>query len=311
MAFALGAMVFKRAFAEGATVAHALVVNNALLGVVFLPLLALGDRPIPWADWHLPILTACTFAVGHLLNVLSLRVGDVSVATPLLGAKVVFVGWVGWWVFGIRLRPEQWWAAALATAGVVVMGLTDFRPGRRMGLTTLLALGCAGAFAMTDVTIQRWGGGFGVFNFLPLQFAALGLLSIGMLPLVGGVPALRAPRTAWNWILCAAGLSAVQAILVTGTIAAWKDAAGVNVVYATRGLWSVVLVWFLGHRMRNTERATAGTRAMLLRGVGATLILGAVGVTAWAGTRQEPGSGGTGGSVLSGAAVGPRATRSP
>src|SRR4026208_2026704 len=95
LVFALGSMVFKRAFAEGATVAHAFTLNNALLGIVFLPLLWIEPRPVPWHDWSLPVLTAVAFALGHLLNVLSLRVGEVSLATPLLGAKVIFVGLLG------------------------------------------------------------------------------------------------------------------------------------------------------------------------------------------------------------------------
>lgn len=287
IAFALGSMVFKRAFAEGATVAHALVVNNVLLGLVFLPLLGTGPEPVAWALWKLPALTATAFAVGHLFNVLALRVGDVSVATPLLGSKVVFVGLLGWAVFGIRLGPAQWAAAGLATAGVVVMGLTDYRPGRRMGLTTVLALSCAAAFALTDVTIQMWGARVGVLHFLALQFAFLAVFSVAMLPLVGGVRALRAPRPAWRWILAAAALSAIQGVLVTGTIAAWQDAAGVNVVYATRGLWSIALVWFLGHRMRNTERQSAGPRVMALRALGATLLLAAVAVTSGAGPKSQ------------------------
>lgn len=275
VAFALGSMVYKRAYLEGAGVVHAVVVNNVVLGLGFLPLLALETRPIPWHDWHLPVLTALAFIVGHLLNMVSLRVGDVSVATPLLGSKVIFVALVGWLVFGTRLTAAQWTAAALATAGVVIMGLTDFRSGGRMGLTTVTALGCALAFAFTDTMIQAWGGGFGVWSFLSLQFVALAVLSLALLPWFGA-GSLRAPTGAWKWIAAGTALSAVQAIIITGTIAIWQDAAGVNVVYATRGLWSIGLVWGAGHWMKNTERQTAGGRKMSLRLAGAVLILAAV-----------------------------------
>jgi drug/metabolite transporter (DMT)-like permease len=275
ISFALGSMVFKRAYQEGAGVAHAMVVNNVILGIGFLPLLALETRPIPWAQWHWPAWTALTFAVGHLLNVVSLRLGDVSLATPLLGVKVIFVALVGWLVFGARLDAVQWIAAGLATAGVAVMGFTD-RPGSgRVGLTTLSALGCAACFALTDTMIQAWGAAFGVWSFLALQFFALGILSLTMLPFFGP-GALRAPAQAWRWILAGAGLSALQAILITGTIAVWKDATGVNVVYATRGLWSVALVWFAGRWLQNAERHSAGQRAMLQRLAGAVLLLAAV-----------------------------------
>ncbi len=277
--FALGSMVYKRAFAEGAGVVHALVVNNLVLGIAFLPLLLLETKPVPWHHWHMPLLTALAFLVGHLLNVVSLRVGDVSVATPLLGAKVIFVALVGWVVFGTRLNTAQWMSAGLATAGVVVMGLTDFRSGGRMGLTTVTAMGCALAFALVDTMIEVWGGGFGVWSFLSLQFAGLGLLSLATLPFFG-VRSLRASRNAWKWVAAASVLSGLQAILVTCSIGFWRDAAGVNVVYATRGLWSIVLVWCAGHWLKNTERTSAGAKKMGLRLAGAMLILAAVVLTA-------------------------------
>ncbi|HAB16975.1 MAG TPA: DMT family transporter [Verrucomicrobiota bacterium] len=276
--FALGSMVYKRAFTEGAGVVHALVVNNLVLGLIFLPLLAISPDPVPWSLAHLPVVTASVFVVGHLLNVLALQSGDVSVATPLLGAKVIFVALVGWCAFGVRLNAGQWLAAALATAGVLAMGLTDRRTSGRLGLTTATALGSAAAFAFTDVMIQTWGSRFGVMNFLPLQFAALAILSMATLPFFG-LRSLRAPRAAWKWIAGAAALSAIQALTITGTIAVWRDAAGVNVVYATRGLWSIALVWVAGPYLGNTERHTAGSRQMLQRLLGATLILLAVVLT--------------------------------
>ncbi len=273
--FAFGSMVTKRAFREGAGVVHALVVNNALLGLVFLPLLAVESKPVPWSDWHLPALTSLAFVIGHIFNVVSLRVGDVSLATPLLGAKVLFVALIGWAVFGIQLGTMQWVAAALATAGVAAMGLTESRSGGRAGLTTTTALGSAASFALTDTMIQSWGAGFGVWSFLSLQFVGLALLSLATLPWFG-MASLRASRRAWGWILLATACSGIQAIIITSTIAIWKDAAGVNVVYATRGIWSIALVWFLGHRLGNTERATVGASGMGLRLLGATLLLAAV-----------------------------------
>ncbi len=283
-AFALGSLVYKRAFQEGAGVVHGVVVNNVILGVLFLPLVALEGRPIPWSDWSRPVLTALAFLLGHLLNVVSLRVGDVSVATPLLGSKVIFVALIAWLGFGTRLSASQWLAAACATAGVVIMGLTDFRRGGRTGLTTLTALGCAAAFSLTDTLIQVWGGGFGVWSFLALQFAALAGLSAGLLPFFG-LASLRAPARAWPWIIAGALLSAVQAIIITSTIALWQDAPGVNVVYATRGLWSIALVWTVGHWLKNDERHSVGPRKMGLRVAGASLILGAVVLTTQAGGR--------------------------
>src|SRR2546426_407581 len=275
LAFAVGSMVYKRAYAEGATVAHTAILNNIVIGIVFLPLLALETRPIPWEKWQQPVLTSLVYVVGHVLNVVALRFGDVSLATPLLGAKIIFVALLGWAIFGAQLSAWMWVAAALATIGVAMMGYTEVRFSGRLGLTTSTALGSAAFFAMTDTAIQAWGSGFGGWSFLALQFAGLGAFSLLLLPFFG-LRSLCAPRAAWKWIWAGIALSGFQAILITCTIAFWKNAVGVNVVYATRGFWSIVFVWTLGPWIRNDERTTVGLRGMVLRLAGALLIFGGI-----------------------------------
>jgi len=53
------------------------------------------------------------------------------------------------------------------------------------------------------------------------------------------------------------------------------DAAGTNVVYSSRGIWSIALVWFVGHWFANFEKEV-GPRTLLMRLVGAMLILSAI-----------------------------------
>src|SRR5436189_5177842 len=150
LAFALGSMVYKRAYAEGATVAHTAILNNVVIGIIFLPLLALETRPIPWETWQQPVFTSFVYVLGHVLNVVALRVGDVSLATPLLGAKIIFVAIVGWVIFGAQLSGNVWAAAALATIGVAMMGYTEVHFSGRRGLTTATARGSAEFVALTD-----------------------------------------------------------------------------------------------------------------------------------------------------------------
>lgn len=276
--FALGALAFKRAYAEGAGVVHALVINNVLIGILFLPLLGFGSGPIPWNHWYMPVLTGLAFMVGHVLNVLSIRLGDVSVVTPLLGSKVVFVAFLCWLVFRIELSAIHWISSFMATAGVLIMGRSERHSsgGKLTGI--LLALGCAAAFALTDVLIQSWGSSFGVAYFLPLQFAALGCWSLVTLPFFG-LRSLKAPKAAWPWVGLAAALSALQAVLITIAIAVWKDASAVNVAYATRGLWTIGFVWSLGKLFANTELHQVSRKTILARIGGAVMILLAVVLT--------------------------------
>ena len=48
-----------------------------------------------------------------------------------------------------------------------------------------------------------------------------------------------------------------------------------NILYNTRGIWSVVLVWVVGHWFGNVERS-AGPAVMTRRLLGAAILLGAV-----------------------------------
>src|SRR5437773_1389011 len=115
LVFAFGSMVYKRAYVAGAGVAHTAILNNVVLGIIFLPLLALETHPIRWDKWREPVFTSLAYVLGHLLNVLALRWGDVSLATPLLGSKIIFVAFLGWAIFGAHLSGSLWMAAGLAT----------------------------------------------------------------------------------------------------------------------------------------------------------------------------------------------------
>lgn len=273
--FALGNVFQKRAFHEGAGVMTAFALNNLVLGLAFLPLLAWSHDPIPRPLLWQPLVAGSAFFLGSIAGLLALRVGDVSLVTPLLGTKVILVAALSSVVFRHPLHPGQAIAAALTTLGVFVMGMTDFHPRRRLGVTTGLATLCSLCFAVCDTLIQQWSWAFGIGNFVPLLFGTLALLALGIIAWQGR-ELLRVPPAAWKWLAAAGAATVIQAMLVTFSIAFWRDATGVNVVYALRGLWGLALVWAVGHWFGNTERRDVGARAMGFRLAGAGLILVAV-----------------------------------
>jgi hypothetical protein len=59
-------------------------------------------------------------------------------------------------------------------------------------------------------------------------------------------------------------------------LAFFNDPTGVNIIYSTRGMWSLALVWFAGSWFGNPERSSAGPRAMAWRFAGTSLITAAV-----------------------------------
>jgi hypothetical protein len=70
-------------------------------------------------------------------------------------------------------------------------------------------------------------------------------------------------------------LIAAQAIILSLALAFYHDAIGVNVVYATRGMWSLVVVALLGPLLGNLERHESG-RAYGIRIAAATLLMAGV-----------------------------------
>jgi hypothetical protein len=130
-------------------------------------------------------------------------------------------------------------------------------------------------FAGADVLIGHWASGFGLEAFLALAFTGIGLLSL--LTVRWQAPhAFRVPAAARRWLGWGAWLMGVNTFVMGLCIARSNDPTGVNVVYGTRGIWSIALVWFVGRRwFGNDERAAAGG-SMGLRLAGALLILASV-----------------------------------
>jgi hypothetical protein len=70
---------------------------------------------------------------------------------------------------------------------------------------------------------------------------------------------------------------ALQAARMTYALGVYGDATAVNIVYASRGLWSVAAVWLVGHWFGNEEQ-TLPTHLLRNRLGGAALMLAAIGL---------------------------------
>ena len=62
-------------------------IANVAIALVFSALLPMGGKGQPAALLWQPALVAVLFVAGQVFAVLALSLGDVSVATPVLGAK--------------------------------------------------------------------------------------------------------------------------------------------------------------------------------------------------------------------------------
>lgn len=251
--YAAGAMVVKRSAELGVGAWRTAFVANMVATLLYLPFLAFGGTWRPELWWQ-PLLVALAYVGGQVLTFLSFEYGDVSVATPVLGVKILLVAvLVAAWG-GEALRWQLWAAALLATLGIVLLNRRGaVRPHHHVGLTIVTAGGAAACYAVLDVMVQQWSPLWGIGRFLPLVVMIAAVLSLGFIPRFRA-PLSAIPWTTWRWLLGGTVIIGIQSTIFVSLVAAKGHAASINVVYSSRGLWSVVLVWWLGHWVQSREQ---------------------------------------------------------
>lgn len=272
--YATGALLIKRAAELGVGVWRTAFVANTLGAVCFLPLLFLGGT-FHAALWLQPVVVGLLFVVGQWLTFLSLDRGDVTIATPVLGLKVLFVAVLVTWITGTTLRPQLWIGAALATAGIALMNLRAASgQHHHVGRTIVTAACAAASYAVFDALVQRWAPAWGTGFFLPIAMGVSALASCSFIPLFRA-PLTAIPVPARGWLVAGTMLLGLQSVTFTGTIAQFGNAAPANIVYSSRGLWTIVLVWLAGHLVRSREQHL-GRATLAFRLGGALLMMSAI-----------------------------------
>lgn len=276
--YAAGALVVKRAAEFGVGVWRTAFVANVLCALVFQPLLVFGGH-FEATLWWQPVVTGACFVTGQWLTFIALERGDVSVATPVLGLKIIFVALLVTCLVGESLRWQLWIAALLATGGIALLNWGGGGGAHHhVGRTIVAASLAASVYAVFDVLVQTWAPRWGMGRFLPLTMGCAGLLSFGFI-LRFRAPLTAIPRAGWPWLVGGSLLLGVQSVIFVSTLAHWGRAAANNVVYSSRGLWTIVLVWLVGHWVSSREQSH-GSRILAWRLIGATLMLSAIGLVA-------------------------------
>lgn len=275
--YAGGALLAKRSADLGVGVWRTAFIANVVGAIVFLPLFALGGH-ILTDRWWQPVVAGFVFTVGQFFTFLALDRGDVSVATPVLGLKILFVALLVTAAGTEPLRPALWMAALLATAGIALLNRrAGHAAHHRVGRTILTAGSAAAAFAVFDVIVQKWAPAWGAGRFVPFTMLAAATFGLAFIPLFRA-PLRAIPRPAWPWLLVGTAVIAAQSALFVMTVAHWGQVASANVLYSSRGLWSVVLVGLFGHWVRSREQ-DVGRAILLWRLAGAALMMAAIALT--------------------------------
>jgi drug/metabolite transporter (DMT)-like permease len=277
LGYGIAALMIKRATECGVGLWRVSFITNWVLAAVFaLLLLWPAEHPASAASLGHAFITGLLFFIGQVFTFLALHRGDVSVATPVLGSKVIFVALFSVLLGEAEVTPAMWAAVLLtAVATALLSGGGSVRERGAILRGVLYGFCAAAAFAYTDVLQQRWVPQWGFTHYAPAQFFSVALLSFSLMPFFRG--RLRdLPAAAWRWTLAGSVVLAVQASTVAWGIV-YIGATVTNVLYNSRGMWSVVLVWTVGHWFGNVERAH-GPAIMLRRLLGSLLLLAAIGL---------------------------------
>jgi drug/metabolite transporter (DMT)-like permease len=285
--YVVGALLLKRASDLGADVWRTTRIINYTSAVVATPLWLLGGTIPPASLWWQPAVAGVLFFGGQVFSLLALSTGDVSVATPVLGVKILLVALLTAVLIGDPIGPRLWTAAALSTAAIALLNFSRTHAHKRVGSTILLAALGATGYACFDVLVQKWSPVWGSGRFVPIAMACGAAYSLSLRRFeappadrsaglqVGGVANSDTSPAYTPWLACGAACFATQGVMFISSISIYRQATSANVLYSSRGLWSVLAVWGVGHWFTNREQHH-GARVLAWRLVGAILLMAAL-----------------------------------
>src|SRR6185503_4506625 len=145
--YVFGAVLVKRSGDFGVGVWRTAFISNLTSALIFQLLLPLGGVFHPELLWQ-PALVGVLFLLGQLLNFLALQRGDVSVATPVLGLKIILVALFTTLLLTQGVSAKLWAAAALSSLAIALLNRTGGAKHRHVGSTILYAGTSAALFAL-------------------------------------------------------------------------------------------------------------------------------------------------------------------
>ena len=275
LVYVFSALLLKRSSEMGVGVWRTTFVANIVGALLFSALWFLGGKDVQLSLlWQPAVIALCLFG-GQILQFMAMDKGDVSVAVPIFGLKVVLVACITHFLTEDAVDAHLWIGAVLSVLGLTFFNRKDEgKSPRNLGITLITGGLGALCFATFDVLVSRWGQAWGAGRLLPMIFWINAVFSLTLI-FKFKEPLRAVPKLAWPWLLLGAALLSTQSILFVSTLAKFGKATSANIVYNSRGLLTVGLVWLIGHWFGIREQHTSG-KVMRWRLVGALLMMSAI-----------------------------------
>ena len=272
--YALAAVVLKKALTYNIGPWRTTFVANWFFLLATATMLPLSHGE--WGSMGLVIAIVCGFIFlgAQCLTFLAMQKGDVSVATPIMGTKILFVA-LFWILLGKKVTFWDAASAVMAVAAIVLLQLGPRSKNAAALLPTLVfSLGSAMGFGLMDVLIAKAAESLHPSRVMFVAALVCAILSFALVPFFSGpLLGLRAP--ALNWLLFGAALVGIQSAAFGSSIVFSGDPTGCNILYATRGFWAVMLVWLISKHLALPE-STHGDETFFMRLLGSLMLILAV-----------------------------------
>lgn len=272
--YTVSVIIFKKILKTGVNSWVINFLSNIASGTLAVPFYFVDPLSSHHASFFQPFIVGLLFLVGQTTSFFALKSGDVSVATPLLGIKVILVALFTVIVLAQPVSLELWVAAFLASSAFILLRGPRDQVHTNFTATVAYSFISALCFALCDILIQKWAPAYGSGKFLALMFMSVSIYSLGFIPFFRTAPLSYSSAT-WRWLIAGVLFIALQTIGMAIALSYFGNATEVNIIYSLRGIWSVLLVWWFGQWFENREK-DAGKTTMVARLVGSMLLFAAI-----------------------------------
>ncbi len=268
--YTLSSLCLKRSSQAGIGPWRTTVVWNGILAVFSLPFWFLTDTQFNIQALLPSLFISFLFFLGQVFNCMAIYKGDVSVVTPIMGIKVVFVGILGSFLLTDEHSATVWLGTILATAAIFLMRGSGKAERKRLLPSIILGLVSALSFAAFDICMQRYGTSLGYAEIVSSIFSMTFVWSLMLIPLFKS-PLTFVTKSTWGWLAVGGVLHNINAFILAFVLTTYGQATKVNIVYSSRAFWSILFVWLIGHWFMNEERKQ-GKKTLILRILGSCLL---------------------------------------
>lgn len=246
--YALASMAIKVSTQDGVDVSISTALANGITALLFMVCGEVSPGEILPDPWWSSLVLGVLFYLGQLFTIQAFNHGDISIATPILSSKPLLVSILLTFFFDQTLSLSIWLTALLTCIGIFFLQSrsSSVLSTQTMVKTLCLSLLAAFFFSAFDVYVQVWSQSIGFWELVPAGIFWAFLMSLGFLP--SKIKKFgRFTRKSYFFLGLGTFLMSFQALLFVSSIGLFSDAPRCNIVYSSRGLWGIVLVYFLGN----------------------------------------------------------------